>query len=164
MPSRTRSPELLETLKRHVSDSAKKSAKKNPGVPIQDLQKVALENLRPSHVYDTRYRNWFQRAKFLSSPPPPTEDVNAFDPGAVLIGCIQAVHERPDLYPDPLRFDPNRFLDRSYGPGEFLPFGGGARRCLGAALAVYEMKLILASLLQHLSLSLTPAADRCTCV
>ncbi len=85
---------------------------------------------------------------------------HAFEPGDVLIGCIQAVHERSDLYPDPLRFDPNRFLDRSYGPGEFLPFGGGARRCLGAALAVYEMKLILATLLQHLSLTLTAAADR----
>ncbi|MEB3351107.1 MAG: cytochrome P450 [Cyanobacteriota bacterium] len=84
----------------------------------------------------------------------------SFEAGDVLIGCIQAVHERPDLYPDPLRFDPERFLERSYGPGEFLPFGGGARRCLGAALAVYEMKLILATLLQRFTLALTPAADR----
>jgi hypothetical protein len=83
-----------------------------------------------------------------------------FEPGDVLIGCIQAVHERPDLYPDPQRFDPERFLARSYGPGEFLPFGGGARRCLGAALAVYEMKLILATLLQRFSLALTPASNR----
>lgn len=84
----------------------------------------------------------------------------AFEPGDVLIGCIQAVHERPDLYPNPLSFDPDRFLERSYGPGEFLPFGGGARRCLGAALAVYEMKLILATLLQRFPLALTPASDR----
>lgn len=84
----------------------------------------------------------------------------AFEPGDVLIGCIQAVHERPDLYPDPQRFDPRRFLDRSYGPGEFLPFGGGVRRCLGATLALYEMKLILASLLQHHCLVLTADADR----
>jgi cytochrome P450 len=84
----------------------------------------------------------------------------AFEPGDVLIGCIQAVHERSDLYPDPLVFDPQRFLDRSYGPGEFLPFGGGARRCLGAALAVYEMKLILVALLRHVSLALTPDCDR----
>ncbi|MEY3273035.1 MAG: hypothetical protein RLZZ341_1936, partial [Pseudomonadota bacterium] len=70
-----------------------------------------------------------------------------FEPGDVVIGCIQAVHERPELYPDPQRFDPQRFLRRSFGPGEFLPFGGGARRCIGAALAVYEMKLILAALL-----------------
>ena len=88
---------------------------------------------------------------------------HAFEPGDVLIGCIQAVHERSDLNPDPLRCDPNRFLDRSNGPGEFLPFGGGARRCLGAALAALEMKLILTSLLLHLSLSLTATADRCSC-
>ncbi len=83
-----------------------------------------------------------------------------FETGDVLFGCIQALHERSDLYPDPLRFDPQRFLDRSYGPAEFLPFGGGARRCLGAALAVYEIKLILTTLLRHTSLALTPASDR----
>jgi hypothetical protein len=84
----------------------------------------------------------------------------SFEPGDVVIGCIQAVHERPELYPDPQRFDPQRFLRRSFGPGEFLPFGGGARRCLGAALAVYEMKLILATLLRQRHLALTPACDR----
>lgn len=84
----------------------------------------------------------------------------ALEPGDVLLGCIQAVHERPDLYPDPLQFNPDRFLERNFGPGEFLPFGGGARRCIGAALAVYEMKLILATLLRAVSLELTPASDR----
>lgn len=83
-----------------------------------------------------------------------------FDPGDVLIGCIQAVHQRSDLYPEPQRFDPDRFLHRSFGPGEFLPFGGGARRCIGAALAVYEMKLILASLLRKHALALCPESDR----
>lgn len=85
---------------------------------------------------------------------------HAFEPGDVLIGCIQAVHERPDLYPEPQRFEPQRFLERSYGPAEFLPFGGGARRCLGAALAVYEMKLILATLLRRQPLELCPDSDR----
>jgi len=72
-----------------------------------------------------------------------------FEAGDVLMGCIQAVHERPDLYPDPQRFDPQRFLNNTFAPSEFLPFGGGVRRCLGAALAVYEMKLILATLLRR---------------
>jgi cytochrome P450 len=84
----------------------------------------------------------------------------AFEPGDVLLGCIQAVHERADLFPEPLSFNPQRFLERSYGPGEFLPFGGGARRCLGAALALYEIKLILATLLRQHRLALTPACDR----
>ena len=84
----------------------------------------------------------------------------AFHPGDVLLVCIQALHERADLYPEPLRFNPDRFLGRSYGSHEFLSFGAGSRRCIGAALAVYEMKLILASLLRGFQFRLTPASDR----
>ena len=84
----------------------------------------------------------------------------AFEPGDVLFGCIQAVHERADLYPDPGSFRPERFLERSYGPSEFLPFGGGARRCIGAALALYEVKLILVTLLRQHRHALTPGCDR----
>ncbi len=84
----------------------------------------------------------------------------AFDPGDVLMVSIQSLHERGDLYPDPLRFNPDRFLERNFGAHEFLSFGGGSRRCIGAALAVYEMKLILASLLRAGSYRLTPASDR----
>jgi cytochrome P450 len=69
------------------------------------------------------------------------------EPGEVVMGCIQAVHQRPDLYPEPGRFRPERFLEREFGPTEFLPFGGGSRRCIGAALALYEMKLVLATVL-----------------
>lgn len=82
-----------------------------------------------------------------------------FHKGDVLMGCIQAVHERSDLYADPLQFNPDRFIDRSYGAHEFLPFGGGSRRCIGAALAIYEMKLILATVLGGGSFQLTPASN-----
>ena len=84
----------------------------------------------------------------------------AFNAGDVVLGCIQAVHQRPELYPDPEQFNPDRFLERSYTPSQFLPFGGGARRCLGAALAIYEMKLVLAALLQQFSLKLCASSDR----
>lgn len=83
-----------------------------------------------------------------------------FDPGDVLLVCIQALHERGDLYPDPLSFNPDRFLERSYASHEFLTFGAGSRRCIGAALAVYEMKLILATLLRGFQFRLTPTSDR----
>jgi cytochrome P450 len=69
------------------------------------------------------------------------------------------IHTRPDLYPDPERFKPERFLERRYSPFEFTPFGGGARRCLGAAFATYEMKIVLATLLSHHRLVLTEKAD-----
>jgi cytochrome P450 len=47
-------------------------------------------------------------------------------------------------------FRPERFLDRTYTPFEYLPFGGGARRCIGAAFATYELKIVLGTILaQH---------------
>ncbi|MFY0567216.1 cytochrome P450 [Archangium lansingense] len=73
-------------------------------------------------------------------------------PGTSVGISILQVHRRADLYPDPERFRPERFLERSYTPFEYLPFGGGARRCLGAAFALYEMKLVLATLLRKYDL------------
>lgn len=67
---------------------------------------------------------------------------------------ISAVHANPALYPEPERFNPERFLTRKFAPHEFLPFGGGIRRCLGAAFALYEMKIVLGSLLARHSLAL----------
>jgi cytochrome P450 len=63
---------------------------------------------------------------------------------AVGIG-IGAIHQDPALYPDPDEFRPERFLERRYTAFEFLPFGGGHRRCLGAHLSDYEMRIVLAS-------------------
>ena len=63
-------------------------------------------------------------------------------------------HHREDLYPEPKKFKPERFLERQYSAYEFLPFGGGHRRCIGAALAMFEMKLVLATILKRYSLAL----------
>lgn len=60
---------------------------------------------------------------------------------------ITNMHEREELYARPKEFEPERFLQKKYSPFEFLPFGGGHRRCLGAAFAVHEMKLVLAEML-----------------
>lgn len=56
------------------------------------------------------------------------------------------VHRRQELWPDPERFDPERFLARKPAPWEFLPFGGGGRRCIGMAFALYELKIVTAQL------------------
>lgn len=77
-----------------------------------------------------------------------------FDPGTVLFGCIYLVHQRPELYPEPHLFKPEKFLERQFSPYEFLPFGGGNRRCLGLALAQFEMKLILATIISRWQLAL----------
>jgi len=76
------------------------------------------------------------------------------EPGTLVMGCIYLVHHRPDLYPNSHEFRPERFLERQFTPYEFLPFGAGARRCIGAALAMYEMTLVLDTILKDCVLEL----------
>lgn len=76
------------------------------------------------------------------------------EPGVRLYGCIYLTHRRPDLYPEPELFRPERFLERQFSPYEFFPFGGGARRCIGEALAQFEMKLVLTTMLSHYQLAM----------
>lgn len=83
-------------------------------------------------------------------------------PAGISVGAgIGLVHFREELYPEPLRFRPERFLERSFSPFEFIPFGGGARRCLGAGLAAYELRLVVATLLQRFRMRLaSPRPDK----
>jgi cytochrome P450 len=77
-----------------------------------------------------------------------------FDTGTMLSACIYLTHHREDLYPEPKRFKPERFLERQFSPYEYLPFGGGNRRCIGYAFAQFEMKLVLATVLSNFQLAL----------
>ena len=73
--------------------------------------------------------------------------------GVVLCPCSYLVHRREDLYPEPDRFRPERFLERKFGPHEWFPFGGGNRVCLGMPFALYEMKVLLATLFSQVRLA-----------
>jgi cytochrome P450 len=79
--------------------------------------------------------------------------------GVVLCPCSYLVHRREELYPDPGRFRPERFLERRFGPHEWFPFGGGNRICLGMPFALYEMKILLATVLSQVRPS-RPAGAR----
>jgi cytochrome P450 len=62
---------------------------------------------------------------------------------------IMAIHHDPELYPEPGRFIPERFIGHTFSPFEFLPFGGGHRRCLGSGLSDFEMRIALADVITH---------------
>ncbi len=76
------------------------------------------------------------------------------EPGTELLGCMYLLHQREDLYPQHQQFKPERFLEKQFSPYEFMPFGGGVRRCMGEALALFEMKLALAIIVSHYQLAL----------
>jgi cytochrome P450 len=86
-------------------------------------------------------------------------DGREYPAGVVLCPCSYLVHQREELYPEPDQFRPERFLERKYGPHEWFPFGGGNRVCLGMPFALYEMKVLLATLLSRVRPS-RPAGAR----
>jgi cytochrome P450 len=72
--------------------------------------------------------------------------------GVNLAPCIYLVHRRPDVYPEPFAFRPERFLEQPAGTYTWIPFGGGVRRCLGATFALFEMRIVLRELVRRLEL------------
>ncbi|MEX2538612.1 MAG: cytochrome P450 [Actinomycetota bacterium] len=78
--------------------------------------------------------------------------------GTTLTASIGLMHRRPDVFADPLTFRPERFLETSADYNTWIPFGGGIRRCLGAAFATMEIRVALKTILS--SVSLRPARRR----
>ena len=71
--------------------------------------------------------------------------------GTALSVATTLLHTDEKTYPEPHQFKPERWLDRKPSPFAYTPFGGGARRCLGAAFATYEMKIALATIVRQLA-------------
>jgi cytochrome P450 len=85
--------------------------------------------------------------------------------GASIVPAIYLVHRRPDIYPEPDEFRPERFIEAEGGraPGTYtwIPFGGGIRRCLGAAFAQFEMEVVLRELVLRRALAPSrPGSER----
>jgi cytochrome P450 len=69
--------------------------------------------------------------------------------GISVAPSIYLVHRNPEIYPEPQRFLPERFLDNPPGTYTWIPFGGGVRRCLGASFAQFEMAVVLKELVKR---------------
>jgi cytochrome P450 len=74
--------------------------------------------------------------------------------GTLITPSIYLTHRNPEIYPEPARFRPERFLGVKPDPYAWLPFGGGIRRCLGMAFALYEMRIVMATVLLETDLGL----------
>jgi cytochrome P450 len=79
--------------------------------------------------------------------------------GTILTPCVDIVHESPEVFAEPGRFRPERFLEDRSAAANWLPFGGGIRRCLGATFAVVEMRTVLKQMLRHYEFAPTGAKD-----
>ena len=87
--------------------------------------------------------------------------------GTLVAPSIYLVHRRPDVYPDPARFRPERFLaadgERPQGGTyTWIPFGGGVRRCIGAAFALMELRVVLAEVARGLDAAAVDARPELT--
>lgn len=136
---RTKLLEELDSLKENVTDPASIAR-------LPYLTAVCQETLRIHPVAMLTFPRVVQK---------PVELLGySLEPGRILTGCIYLVHHREDIYPNPKQFEPERFVEGKFSNYEFIPFGSGARRCIGEALALFEMKLALATILSRYNLEL----------
>jgi cytochrome P450 len=112
------------------------------------LQAVCNETLR---IYPVGMITFPRRLE-----EPLTIGGHALDAGTVVMGCIFSAHRREEVFPDPEAFVPERFLSGGFSPHTFLPFGGGSRRCIGMAFALFEMKVVLSQLISRFTVELDP--------
>lgn len=79
--------------------------------------------------------------------------------GTIVMIYINAIHKRADFYPEPERFDPERFLGTRADPHRWLPFGGGAHRCLAGSFAMFESRVLLRTILEQRRFAPDSSAD-----
>lgn len=77
--------------------------------------------------------------------------------GKAVVVALPSILSDPELYPEPETFRPERFLERKFASYEFVAFGGGHRRCLGAALAEHQLRVILGTIAARWDLALADA-------
>jgi cytochrome P450 len=129
----------LERVTRHPAVLARLRSEQGSGEGTSYLDAVIKETLRLRPVVPAVVRQLQQPMTFGPWDLPA---------GVHIAPSIYLLHRRADLYPDPTAFRPERFLERTPGTYEWIPFGGGVRRCLGASFALLEMREVLSIVLR----------------
>ncbi|HLY51188.1 MAG TPA: cytochrome P450 [Solirubrobacteraceae bacterium] len=139
----------VERLIRHPDKLARLAEEVQAGQK-EYLEAVVTETLRLRPVISLV-------ARFLRAPV----EIGGWElpPGVTVAPSIYLVHRRPDIYPNPERFEPERFLESSPGTYTWIPFGGGVRRCIGGSFAHFEMQVVLTELVTRRGLRPARAAS-----
>jgi cytochrome P450 family 138 len=110
-----------------------------------------FEILRTRPVIDTTFRQ--VKAPTLQIGPWTLPE------GQTIVASIGLLHDDESIFHDARRFDPDRFMTRRPDPAEWIPYGGGVRRCIGAAFATMELRVVLRTLLRDYTIRPSTARD-----
>lgn len=113
-------------------------------------QAVILETQRVGNVIDFAARHVYSPSYQLGEWSIPR--------GYQIMTCISQAHKNPEMFPDPDRFDPQRFIGSKPAGFAWIPYGGGTRRCVGAAFANMEMDVVLRTVLREFTFEPTDAS------
>jgi len=138
-----RNPEVLTALRREIDGLVEISPGTLAAAPY--LKATIQETLRINPIVTETLRK-------LKAPMQLGEFT--IPAGTAVAPATVLAHHNPQTYPQPEDFRPERFLERSYSPFEYMPFGGGHRRCIGAAFASYEMAMVLGVFLKRFDFEL----------
>jgi cytochrome P450 family 135 len=133
----------FDLLLRHPATLARLTAEVDGGTEDEFMRAVVSESLRLRPVVPLAGRRLASDLEVDGLSLPAGTDVTP---------AIWLTHTRADLYPEPFAFRPERFLDSPPATYGWIPFGGGIRRCLGAAFAEFEMRTVLETVLSRYAL------------
>lgn len=140
----------VERLQRHPALLARLYAEIDRGSD-ELLDATVMEILRTRPSVDLTFRQVKSSALQIGPWTLPSEQT--------IIAGIGLLHDDDAAFPDARRFDPDRFLDNPPDSATFIPYGGGVRRCIGAAFATMEMRVVIRTLLRTFIISPSTARD-----
>jgi cytochrome P450 len=132
-------PDALHRLRHELDAASGLDLPYEAMVGLSYLQAVCLETLRLRPVIPVVSRQLQGPFRLRDTTIPA---------GMFVTPCAYLAHRRPEVFPEPDSFRPQRFLEQRFSPYTYFPFGGGARRCIGMSFALLELQIVLGTLLR----------------